>query len=157
MIVRYVLGFAFDLADNSVALIEKKRPDWQKGHWNGLGGHIEEGESPHAAMVREFLEEANIKTHQAQWRLAGKLFASDAWEVFVFTAREQLNGRIERAMRFNQRKDERVVMYKEHERKHLPLLPNIEALIALCCVKHDHMRTIPTFTLDYTDRLRQTP
>lgn len=57
----YVLGFLFsgrDIYDHGVFLIHKKRPKWQEGKYNGIGGAIEEGETPEAAMRREFLQEA---------------------------------------------------------------------------------------------------
>ena len=56
MKTQYVIGFLFRNGD--VALIQKKRPDWQKGKLNGIGGHIEQGETPLEAMIREFNEEA---------------------------------------------------------------------------------------------------
>lgn len=57
MIQSYVLGFLFRDAGRQVALIEKNKPDWMRGLLNGVGGKIESGESPHAAMGREFAEE----------------------------------------------------------------------------------------------------
>ena len=56
---RYVLGFLFDDARERVVLLLKTHPEWQKGWYNGLGGKIENGESPIAAMRREAIEEAN--------------------------------------------------------------------------------------------------
>ena len=53
----YVLGFCFDVRGINVALIEKKRPRWQAGNWNGIGGHGEEGEAPVVTMRREWKEE----------------------------------------------------------------------------------------------------
>lgn len=53
---RYVVGFLF--ADDEVLLIKKNHPSWQFGKLNGLGGHIEENESPLDAMIREFEEES---------------------------------------------------------------------------------------------------
>ena len=61
----YVLGFAFDTNAENVALIEKQRPDWQKGLLNGIGGHIEAFESPLEAMIREFREETGV--HVESW------------------------------------------------------------------------------------------
>lgn len=52
----------FDKSLNTVALIEKNRPDWQKGRLNGLGGKIEYGESAVEAMIREFEEEGGVYT-----------------------------------------------------------------------------------------------
>ena len=52
----YVVGFLF-VGDWDVILIKKSRPAWQKGKLNGVGGHVEEGETPAQAMAREFTEE----------------------------------------------------------------------------------------------------
>ena len=56
---KYVIGFLFKFQDGHwwVGLIKKNRPDWQKGKLNGIGGHIEENETPDEAMRREFQEE----------------------------------------------------------------------------------------------------
>lgn len=51
-----------------VALTRKNHPTWQAGKLNGIGGKINDGESPVAAMVREFQEEAGGGTTEAQWR-----------------------------------------------------------------------------------------
>lgn len=60
----YVLGFLFDAAKGSVVLIQKNRPEWQCGKYNGVGGKIELGESPREAMVREFEEETGVRVPQ---------------------------------------------------------------------------------------------
>lgn len=52
-----VVGFLFDSNFENVLLIEKNRPLWQAGKLNGVGGKIEENETPLNAMRREFLEE----------------------------------------------------------------------------------------------------
>ena len=57
----YVLGFAFT-TDGRVALIQKKRPAWQAGRLNGIGGKVEGTEHSAAAMVREFREETGVDT-----------------------------------------------------------------------------------------------
>ena len=84
---RYCVGFAFK-ADipGYVYLIKKKRPEWQKGKLNGVGGKIEENETPLEAMVREFEEETGIKTTEEQWRYFCYLTEQgEDWEVFFFT------------------------------------------------------------------------
>jgi 8-oxo-dGTP pyrophosphatase MutT (NUDIX family) len=60
----YVVGFALDSHFN-VILIRKNRPDWQAGKLNGVGGRIEEGETPMQAMIREFEEETG--TYIREW------------------------------------------------------------------------------------------
>jgi 8-oxo-dGTP diphosphatase len=65
----YVVGFL--IFRGNVLLIQKRRPEWQKGRFNGIGGHIEAGEMPGEAMAREFMEEAAWKTKPEQWRYFG--------------------------------------------------------------------------------------
>ena len=58
--IRYVVGFCFNEDGTKVALLKKTKPAWQAGKLNGLGGKIEEGESPLQAMGREFKEESGV-------------------------------------------------------------------------------------------------
>jgi 8-oxo-dGTP diphosphatase len=64
-IKRMVVGFLF--ADSDVLLVQKMKPEWQKGFWNGVGGKDEDGEEPIDAMVREFREETKIDTAREDW------------------------------------------------------------------------------------------
>ena len=57
----YCCGFMFSKDFSHVLLIEKARPKWQEGKVNGIGGHLESGESPVDAMVREFEEETGLR------------------------------------------------------------------------------------------------
>jgi 8-oxo-dGTP diphosphatase len=54
----YVCGFLIDPNSRQAVLIQKNKPDWQRGLLNGVGGKIEPGEAPKKAMMREFEEEA---------------------------------------------------------------------------------------------------
>lgn len=56
----YVVGFLFSIDRRQVVLIQKKRPSWQAGRYNGPGGRIEAGETAHEAMRREFAEETGV-------------------------------------------------------------------------------------------------
>jgi 8-oxo-dGTP diphosphatase len=56
----YVVGFMFKTNMKQVVLIKKKRPEWQNGKLNGVGGRVEPGENPYAAMAREFKEETCV-------------------------------------------------------------------------------------------------
>ncbi len=52
------VGFLFSTKNTiKVLLLEKDKPQWMKGKFNGVGGKIESGESAHEAMRREFVEE----------------------------------------------------------------------------------------------------
>lgn len=55
---QFVCGFYYDDSRSHVVLIRKQKPAWQKGRLNGVGGKIEQGETPLEAMRREFAEEA---------------------------------------------------------------------------------------------------
>lgn len=66
--IEFVAGFRFDSSRHLfVALIEKKRPIWQAGSFNAIGGHIEEGETVREAMAREFREETGVWTPALEW------------------------------------------------------------------------------------------
>ena len=42
-----------------IALVRKNKPAWQAGRLNGIGGGMEDGESPLASMRREWSEETD--------------------------------------------------------------------------------------------------
>ena len=81
--VHYVAGLLISDSGLEVALIEKRRPLWQQGYLNGIGGHIEPKETAAEAMVREFYEEtgANVTT----WKPFCTLLGS-TWDVEWFKA-----------------------------------------------------------------------
>ncbi len=85
MKTRYVVGFAFTRSNKCVLLIEKTRPEWQKGKWNGIGGHIEGDETPMEAMKREALEETGISS-DFKWEHYATMRGED-FECFVFAGR----------------------------------------------------------------------
>jgi len=74
----YVCGFMFSGDYKQVLLIKKKRPDWQAGKWNGIGGHVEDSdESPAHAMAREFREETGVETAPGDWRFMAQYYEAD--------------------------------------------------------------------------------
>lgn len=79
----YVLGFLFNHAGTYVQLIRKINPDWQKGRLNGIGGKIEDGETPENAMEREFKEETGQEINT--WERVCVMESKD-WIVHVFRA-----------------------------------------------------------------------
>lgn len=81
------LGFAFRAGCTQVALITKSHPEFMAGKLNGLGGEVNIGETPRAAMAREALEEANIVEFNAAWNPFAVLQGSnDAYIVYCFRA-----------------------------------------------------------------------
>ena len=81
--IRYVCGFVFSPDKKLVSLIEKKKPKWQAGLWNGIGGKMKEGELPEEAMTREFKEEAGVYCSQNCWTEIVTLRGDD-WECTFF-------------------------------------------------------------------------
>ncbi len=78
----FVLGLVFNYSKDRVLLIEKRRPAWMAGKWNGIGGHIEKDETPMAAMHREATEECGHG-----YRFKHKVtFVCPGGTVFVFSA-----------------------------------------------------------------------
>lgn len=85
MFTRYVLGFIFDTNGREVVLIEKRRPAWQAGLLNGIGGKIEAGETPLQAMERECREECGLVEFVRPFRHFGCMRGRD-YVVELFTA-----------------------------------------------------------------------
>ena len=79
----YVCGFLFSPDRSRVLLIRKRRPAWQAGKLNGVGGKVEPGEAVDAAMRREFREEAGLEV--AGWRRGVVLIGPD-WRGHFYRA-----------------------------------------------------------------------
>ncbi|MCR5546290.1 MAG: 8-oxo-dGTP diphosphatase [Lachnospiraceae bacterium] len=66
----------------------KKKDDPNEGKWIGVGGHIEEGETPEECVLREVKEETGLNLTSV--KLCGLIvFVSDTYEteyMFLFTA-----------------------------------------------------------------------
>src|SRR4051794_35548662 len=75
IVQQYVCGFLFSRDRTRVLLIRKRRPAWQAGKLNGLGGKIEPGETALDAMRREFREEAGVAL--AEWHHVLTLSGAD--------------------------------------------------------------------------------
>ena len=79
----YACGFLFSSDRTRVLLIRKRRPAWQAGRLNGVGGKIEPGETPAQAMCREFREEAALDI--TAWQEVVELTGPD-WRGHFFRA-----------------------------------------------------------------------
>ena len=80
---KYTLGLIFNSRVNKVVLMEKNRPDWQKGKLNAVGGGIDGEESNIECMVREAQEETNLLTKPQDWKHVAVLSGPD-WKMDVF-------------------------------------------------------------------------
>ncbi len=85
---RYALGFAFGYhgirEQLHVAMVQKVRPMWQAGNYNGIGGHVEPGESSLDAMVREFHEETGIYVPAICWEHFAIIAGGDDYTVVCY-------------------------------------------------------------------------
>jgi 8-oxo-dGTP diphosphatase len=124
--VKYALGFIFDQARDHVLLIQKMRPAWQRGKFNGIGGKVEEGETFLQAMTRECWEETGISTEARglEWQhvatLTGENFLMPVYSLFsqvVFYA--------------IQRTDEPLQILPHRALPESRIMPNIPVLISL--------------------------
>lgn len=79
---KYVCGFLF--SGERVLFVRKTHPEWQKGLLNGIGGKVDDRETPVEAMRREFLEET--KHDVPDWDLFAIEAGSD-YMVYFFRAR----------------------------------------------------------------------
>lgn len=77
----YTCGFVFDQYYKRVLLIQKQRPEWQKGKLNGIGGKIEFGETPLQAMLREWYEETHFELYEeCLTNFATLICQDDTWD-----------------------------------------------------------------------------
>lgn len=79
----YTAAFVFDATNlGLVMLIEKNRPSWQAGKLNGIGGHLEPGETPLECVQREFHEETGVRVQD--FELFCELTDGSNWRVHFF-------------------------------------------------------------------------
>lgn len=127
--MNYVCGFLFRNEGKEVALIQKIRPGWQAGHWNGVGGKIEPDEAPLAAMVREFNEEAGRRTEPSDWRRFAVLSdQTESWKVVFFCAAAPTDNFFLATMADE---DVRWIKVKKILRGKVKIIPNLRWLIPL--------------------------
>lgn len=65
--LRYTLGFIHCPETNQILLLNRQKKPWM-GRWNGVGGKLEENESPYDCIVRETEEETGLKLPQYKSR-----------------------------------------------------------------------------------------
>lgn len=80
----FSLGFIFDASHKKVLLVHKEKPDWQKGKINGIGGKLEQGESPVACIARETREESCLNIPEENWTFLGLLSTKDSWRIHTY-------------------------------------------------------------------------
>ena len=82
----YTLCFLYR-NDNILMLLRNKSPN--AGLWNGVGGHLENGESPHSGCLREVQEETGYCLAKVNFRgvLTWHSYEVPDGGLYIFTAR----------------------------------------------------------------------
>lgn len=120
----YVLGLVFNKDQSKILLVNKKRPSWMKGMFNGIGGKIEEGELPEDAMHRESFEETGYD-HRFEHALT---FTCPGGTVYVFMASDNSE-----TIAFKQIEDEILSVWDVQDiHSTMPVMANLKWIIPLC-------------------------
>lgn len=122
---RYVVGLAFTKDHQQVLLLRKRRPEWQAGLLNGVGGKVEEGEDFPPAMTREFKEETGLEVPPESWRHAITFVGTD-YELRFFTT---ISADIRTARTTT---DEPLFVVRTEGLPKLDVIPNLRWVIPLC-------------------------
>jgi 8-oxo-dGTP diphosphatase len=126
MIEKYVVGFAYT-ENGQVLLARKKRPDWQAGCLNGIGGKVEAGETPIQAMERECTEETGL---DLTWHHRGVMngINNDAccFECHIFYTSKD-----DSVKNFQQIEDESLALYSFDEMMKHKIVNNLMYLVPL--------------------------
>jgi len=130
---KYCLGFMFNENKTDVLLIEKQKPLWQAGKFNGIGGKVEEGETSVDAMIREFKEETGIECNQ--WKYIISMGGED-WNVDVFTCADDA---VFNALTIEQ---ETVNLIPICDIEQYPIISNLLWLIPMCLDNNDNGKGI---------------
>lgn len=120
--IEYVNGFLFSQDKKKIVLIRKKRPLWQEGKLNGIGGRIEMNETPIDAMKREFMEEAGIEIED--WYNFAKIEGDD-WVVHMYVA---ISNDYTKAY---SKTDEEIEIHYVFDIANLDVIPNLKWLIPM--------------------------
>ena len=138
--MRYVVGFAFTKDLKRVLLINKNKPEWQKGLLNGVGGKIEGKETPLEAMRREAIEEVGI---DVDWQEKGCMLGtnndSKPFECWIFYAYD------DKVIEYIQLESETPSLYRVNRIEDLKTVANLKFLVPFGICK-DHSQFI---TIDY--------
>lgn len=128
--MNYVVGLLFAQTELGlhVALVRKARPEWQAGKLNGVGGKVEVGETPLAAMQREWAEETG--TGSPVWRQ----FAELHWRHTTVTFFTGERGATAYPL-FRTDTDEKVDWYALDDVRSQGIIPNLRWLIPLALDK----------------------
>ena len=136
---KMVVGFPFYDFD-FVYLIRKNKPEWQAGKLNGIGGHIEEGETALDAMIRECFEETGA--YVTDWTHVCVMKGDDFY-LDVFTTQ------LENDVKMESKTDENIVRCRIHRLCFEHTIPNTRFLVPMCREHLDNPHSFKTAVFEY--------
>ena len=82
--------------DNKYLMLyrNKKKNDMNQGKWLGVGGHVEEGETPYQAIVRETKEETGLDLKSAEYRAVINFVNDDYVEIIYQYTSSDFTGEV---------------------------------------------------------------
>jgi len=117
-----VVGFLFSEDKKNVLLINKIKPEWQRGKFNGIGGKVEKDEKPDQAMTREFFEESGLLVELWNLKVIAQVGLSKTLYFYYGF------GNVKKAISCT----EEQVSVCEVDKLPLNLIPNLKWIIPLC-------------------------
>ena len=119
----------------------KKKHDINKNKWVGIGGHIEDGETPNQAIIREVKEETNLDLISLDYRGLLHFINNDYEEdIYLYTS-NAFKGTLEECnegeLRFIPFSDLMSLNMWEGDKIFLPLLINNEPFFELTLIYND--------------------
>jgi 8-oxo-dGTP diphosphatase len=133
----YSLGFIFS---GDKVLLQKAKAPWMEHRWNGIGGHIEEDETPMQAMARETGEEIGIGKY-CNWKHSITMLCPGG-TVFIFSTYIASYS----VINFAKKREQEIRAFDIID---LPnyRMSNIDWMIGLCLEKPTHPPVIETGNL----------
>lgn len=125
-------GVSTDHRDR-LLFIRKLKPDWQIGLLNGVGGKIEEGETPLQAMSREWHEESH-GTPSPEWQALASFEFVGGSKVHFFKAQSNELEYFRLHGRKNDAGERFEALAMEHALRRDDLIPNLKWLIPLAFI-----------------------
>ena len=121
----YVVGLLFDYGGGNLLMVEKDRPEWQAGKFNGIGGKVEEGETFYHAMARETREETGL--HIDDWQAFAEVHSGNDRIVFF----RSFSGGDFRGLNPQPGETESLHVVQTQRLITRPIIPNLRFLIPL--------------------------
>jgi 8-oxo-dGTP diphosphatase len=141
----YTLGFVFNQNKDYVILIEKQKPAWQAGYYNGIGGKYNPDDIALInTMIREAKEEIGIITQPDDWTQFAELFGADFLIHCYYLVNDDIFTNAE------SKESEKIYKIKISDLTYYRIIPNLSWLIPLALDSSVKNNMTPYATVKYT-------